>query len=1076
MKHRYKYGVTAAVSTVALLSVSIAAFGQDAQPEEIIVTGSYIRGSATDAASPVEVINRDTFVSTGAVLPSDIIANLGVNSGSTSNYNPAAENNNIAGKGNVNLRNLGLNSTLVLINGKRQTVAAARTRVGETFVDINEIPTGMIERVEVLKNGASATYGSDAIAGVVNFITREKFDGMEFSSQYLRTDNSSQSDLTVGGVYGWTSEDDRTHLVFGADYLSRSDLPVRDKDLATLADNGAGFGSNITNNLGAPFGFVANPQFKSLGGNNFTDANCAAAGGFVGVPNAPQNAVCRTDGRPYQVYVPDTERTNAMLHFSHKFNDRAKAYSEVLFSTSNVRVPVADAIAPTGAQYLQLPVGVAGPANFALGAFDNNGNARPLANRPMPLNAPILASNGGFGNLNALGVTIGSFGDPETRKNDSKTQRYVVGLKGDLPFIGDREVSYDVSAGYSRNESVNRMDGVNRDRYELALNGLGGPNCTPNGTRNLRLLETSGPGALGAQFAPYSFFLTAPIDPEFATNSRGNVSLALSSTNQGVGGCQFFNPYLSSITGAGPANDPALLEYLRLRNVKINDSTTNLKVFDAVFTSDLWQLPAGPLSAAFGLQYRKDGRTSDQQPERFGTTLITGIDANNNVSVRPISNDALYGTLTNDFDASEDVKAVFLEAQIPVTRNLEVQLATRYEDVGLDINFKPQSLSTFGSLDGIDDKLGDQVTSKVAVRWQALDSVAVRASFGQSFRAPNLGLLFEGSGYTGAAVIDPLQSTAVRNGGIDPNTVYTDQTLMQNSRTAPLRLGLPSPNLKPETADSYDLGLIFTPLAGLSIGLDYYRVEFQDAIINTPFKQILAPQVDMFNQARLNPANYVDRQLGTPCAPGSSATCIVNPTSYMLPPSLNGGRTVPIDRINGNLAVIRVNDINAGEITTDGLEMNASYAFSGLGGRVILATDWTYVNKYEVKIPGSPTFDAAGHTNDNSTIRSMPDVRGNLQATWATATQSVTAAVRFIGSYEDDFNQSTIDSYSTLDVSYGYNWKYSKDMNPLSLRLGVIDATDSDIPRRANIGRGFDTTVFSPNGRRFFLQLQQSFK
>src|SRR5690349_12799175 len=115
MKHRYKYGVTAAVSTAALLSVSMGAFGQDSEPEEIIVTGSYIRGSAEDAASPVDVISRDDFLTQGAVLPSDIIANIGINSGSTTNLDANAENNNIAGAGNVNLRNLGLNSTLVLI-------------------------------------------------------------------------------------------------------------------------------------------------------------------------------------------------------------------------------------------------------------------------------------------------------------------------------------------------------------------------------------------------------------------------------------------------------------------------------------------------------------------------------------------------------------------------------------------------------------------------------------------------------------------------------------------------------------------------------------------------------------------------------------------------------------------------------------------------------------------------------------------------------------------------------------------------------------------------------------------------
>ena len=113
---------------------------QDEPLEEIIVTGSYIRGSSEDAASPVQVIQREDMDIQGAFTAEDVTKNLTINSGTTTNHNYDTENATISGKANVNLRGLGLNSTLVLLNGKRQVVAAAETQDGSEFVDINTIP------------------------------------------------------------------------------------------------------------------------------------------------------------------------------------------------------------------------------------------------------------------------------------------------------------------------------------------------------------------------------------------------------------------------------------------------------------------------------------------------------------------------------------------------------------------------------------------------------------------------------------------------------------------------------------------------------------------------------------------------------------------------------------------------------------------------------------------------------------------------------------------------------------------------------------------------------------------------
>ena len=165
--------ITSAI-ILATVSLQVAAQQDDPEVEEVLVTGSYIRGTPLDAPSPVTTVDRTSIEAQGAAQIWDVIKNLEINSGSFTNEG-SGEGAGLSGTANVNLRNLGENSTLTLINGKRQVSAATTTRSGGEFVDINSIPLVMVERVEVLTDGGSALYGSDAVAGVVNVIMRTQF-------------------------------------------------------------------------------------------------------------------------------------------------------------------------------------------------------------------------------------------------------------------------------------------------------------------------------------------------------------------------------------------------------------------------------------------------------------------------------------------------------------------------------------------------------------------------------------------------------------------------------------------------------------------------------------------------------------------------------------------------------------------------------------------------------------------------------------------------------------------------------------------------------------------------------------
>ena len=158
-------------SALSTLTVPLATLSQaqDGVLEEVFITGSFIKGSATDSALPVDVFDSDYIEASGAMSVGEIVNRLTVSSGAE-NQSDSFTQGSTQVTTNVNLRGLGLTSTLVLINSKRQTVSGARANDGSVVVDTGTVPVIAIDRIEVLKEGASTAYGSDAVAGVVNFL------------------------------------------------------------------------------------------------------------------------------------------------------------------------------------------------------------------------------------------------------------------------------------------------------------------------------------------------------------------------------------------------------------------------------------------------------------------------------------------------------------------------------------------------------------------------------------------------------------------------------------------------------------------------------------------------------------------------------------------------------------------------------------------------------------------------------------------------------------------------------------------------------------------------------------------
>lgn len=312
-----RHAVAVALGTTAI-AVAPAALGQSAEEdrvEQIRVTGSYVKGSETSEANPVSIFDASEIKNLGAYDVSEIVSQISVSSGAenrpdtfTSFYSQ--------GTSNVNLRGLGLSSTLVLINGKRQTISGAKAQDGSVFVDTGSIPAIALQQVDILKEGAAATYGSDAVAGVVNFMTRKSFDGIRIEGSWQTTTSDSQQDKNLS-VLGGFDVGNSTHVVLAGTLLRRSNLNSRERpELVNRAISSLGSSFVIPEAVTVADGSYAGSY---TAGENVAAPNCESFGGII-LPQ-PNGSRCGYQyGLHYNV-VNEEEREQFYVSVNSEFDN-----------------------------------------------------------------------------------------------------------------------------------------------------------------------------------------------------------------------------------------------------------------------------------------------------------------------------------------------------------------------------------------------------------------------------------------------------------------------------------------------------------------------------------------------------------------------------------------------------------------------------------------------------------------------------------------------------------------------------------------------------------------------------------
>ncbi len=648
--------------------------------EEVIVTGTAIRGTPIDSPYAVEVLDRDAYEDRGAPALTDLFKNLGANAGAIGEVTSWLNGTGQAvpeTAANVNLRGLGASRTLVLFNGQRQVYVPARL-TGGRFVDVNALPLIALKRVEVLKEGAAAVYGSDAVAGVVNFITRSDFAGFEVAGAFEHFDGAGDADL--GAIWGGALGD--AHLVVAFERAERQRLNLAERSFGLPADGAAYWGWSGTGNPGA---FMV-PE-SSAGGTEPLSALLAAAPRFVDPRCAEMGgenwgSTCGFRFGRWDNLIESQQQTRLFAELSGDYGASGSYRVEMLWADAQIPAWLTTPTSPPVARY----------DDVQLVAADHPGRVALAAGHgALPGSDGSAIDLQGTEDWYFLGRLVGNAGPGREVPRETSTLRLAAQAQGETGAL-----HYDLGVAWSRADGLMNRPAEYAYRRFLAFRGFGGAGC--------------GVGVV-ADATAVSGLALGPV-PNGVAPGQGN--------------CRYYNPFSNAIEhSAQPgsafagvrnpdfradlANDPALFDWIG-EEVRIRDEAEML-VVDAVVGAD-W-IPER-LSVAAGYQMRRFAATT--RPSDAANLALNPCWIPGDRSCR--SPTGLFASARGQlpFDADQTTHAAFVEGALKLGARWDAQIAAHYE--------RHDQASTFDP--------------KLALRLAVNDALALRGSVQTTFRTPSV--------------------------------------------------------------------------------------------------------------------------------------------------------------------------------------------------------------------------------------------------------------------------------------------------------------------------------------------------
>jgi outer membrane receptor protein involved in Fe transport len=1019
---------------MALAATPAFAADQPSTVQEVVVTGSRIPTPGLTSVSPLSVVNNQEVKLQGTTNTEDLLNNMPQVMAEFGTM----ESNGSTATATVNLRGLGDNRTLVLIDGKR--VQPGDFGTGGA-ADLNQIPASLIDRVEIVTGGASAVYGSDAEAGVVNFIMKKDFEGVRFDAEYKFDQHHQHNgyvqglenahnpkepfptgDITDGAtwqttiVMGSNSPDGKGNVTAYAGYQHTSAVLESARDfsacsISTIYDVPAKVGPPPKpevkeHQVCAGSSTAANGRFFYNAANNFnSSATIGPNGTFV-----PWSSSLKFNFAPYNFFQRPDERYTGGYFAHYQVRPWADAYSSFMFmdDSSNAQ------IAPGGA-FLAQAVPLAANGNPENPTWQINCNNPLLTYNGSNGTGDVLCGPGGATSTASVPVELGRRNvEGGTRNNDIHhvSFRVVEGVKGDFADAWH----YDVYGQFGETNEHNITTGdFSNTRIQRALQVVADPRPGPNFGKPVckSVLDGSDVGCV-----PWDIW---------HLNPGGKVGSVIT---------QAMENYLSI---------PTVTTTVMTEQIVHGDVGGDLGKYGIKMP---WAKDG--VGVSFGAEYRREALNFQPDLE-----LQMGDEAGGGGTVLPVN-------------GAFDVKELFGEVRVPIIQDMSFAKELTFEG-----GYRTSDYSSAGQVESY----------KAALDWQIVDDLRLRASFQRAVRAPNVSELFRPDQFGLFAGQDPCSGTSPI-----PTLIQCEATGLTAAQAGRYGHIQPcsaaqctafsggNPNLKPEESNTVSFGLVFTPtfFRGFSATVDYFNITVNNELSAIPPNAALAACI-----ATAKDVGGVGVGDPLPCG-------LIHRS--------------PVDQtLQGSGFVTSINR-NIGALRTKGVDWELNYKKSladlGMGDHGTVSVNWvgTYLqNLISEPIPGF-SYDCAGLFGVTCGIPS-PHWRHKMRLTWVTPwNASFSLGWRYFGDASFDQNvhsnlllsgpqdnhDAHIPAYNWFDLSG--TWKVK---DGYTLRFGVNNIFDKDPPilDTSNVGVssppfGNGNTfpqVYDALGRTFFIGLTADF-
>ncbi|NBW06868.1 MAG: TonB-dependent receptor [Caulobacteraceae bacterium] len=1062
--------------------------------EEVVVTGSRIRRDAVNAPTPLIQVSQEQLLTTGQSTVIDYLATIPALSNSVVPSDTTGSGLGDGGLSLPNLRSLGSNRTLTLVDGRRHVGSSG----GSLSVDIDTIPRLLIENIEIVTGGASSVYGADAVSGVLNFILKKDFEGLEIDASYGQINEDGQANRRISALIGKNFFDDRLNVYAHAEYEKIDEVtsldidwlrraPVRigvDADPTSRPDDGLldaklftgvsridrpRWGQTTLVNVQQPsdltnpnvayencfpggtagsFSYAAN-CFGVTPGKTFwfdgTTARLANFGNRIGNTGANRPYNIGGDGENPAEFstgsrVPRSESQRYQVGANFKITDDITAYGEAKYITEDtfdVGQPTffdIDLVNSYGSREANPIYAV---NNFDLRWSDNaflpqNVKDAIRTNLVQTYLPPTATAPGALGpQILVQNARHSMFGPDRSQDNTRDLQRYVAGVRGDLGDFGFvKNLDFDIGYTYGKVEVENFERGVDSQRFALAIDSIVDTAGVVNGTPGQIVCRSQLIAKQGGVVTDYNPG-TANYGGDLRDTAYGQAA---------INACQPLNVF-----GKGNQSQAAL-DYIdaTIHITERNEQHQGI----ASISGNLWDFwGAGAIGVALGAEYRKE------------TTEATGRD-------RDTAGRMLFLNTGPDFpEASYESKEVFAEVSLPLFRD---SFLGEYAE--LSGSYRYSDYSTVGGTD----------VYGVNLVYRPIQDITFKTSYNTSIRVPDLGENFAPNSQTFAnGIVDPcttLNIAAVNDAETRNNRIRNCTALaaaqglsfdfagVTPQNTDDFRPNYTSgiagvsggnPNLRPEESDSFTFSVALRPrfIPNFSLVLDYYEISIDDVIASVSADTAAANCV---NGATLN-------------ADACSTIFRNDPTNPFAIGAPAG------DPIGGFIE----RSFNYASLKTRGLDFNARYRIDteemfgrdfgqldySLGGSWLI-TQQQYLNESDPsdydELAGTLFYPRVRMTSSLTwTPNEIWSV--NWTADWQTA-QNIVYPRDFVSNMDsrqgDELNTG---NFVRNDFTVRYNVN-----DDLMLRAGVVNAFDAE--QAPYLG----TTLYSnfdPYGRRFFIGL-----